>query len=130
MNANKIEGRVNKAAGKAQAVAGEVLDDAEMKIDGAVDSLDGRVHELIGAAQDAISDAADKVSVASAQLGEQARNAYARINDGVHKTAEQVDPFVKEKPYAALGLAAVGGLFLGMLYAGRGPKIVYVKPRA
>jgi ElaB/YqjD/DUF883 family membrane-anchored ribosome-binding protein len=43
--------------------------------------------------------------------------------------AHQVDPYVKGKPYATMGMAAVAGLLLGLIMAGHGPKVIYVEPR-
>jgi ElaB/YqjD/DUF883 family membrane-anchored ribosome-binding protein len=51
------------------------------------------------------------------------------LKEQAQKTADQVEPFVRDQPYLALGAAALTGLMLGLLYAGRGPKIVYIKPR-
>ncbi len=129
MNANDIESAVDKGVGKAQSMAGEALDDPEMELDGDARQMEGGVHEIIGQVQDAIADAADTVSATAAKVGERARETYADVTIRVQRVADQVDPFVKAQPYAALAVAALGGLMLGLLYAGRGPKIVYIKPR-
>ena len=129
MNENDIEGAVRKGAGKAQSIAGEVLDDPRMELEGDLRQLDGGVQEMIGQVQDAIADAADSVAATAAKVGERARTTYADVTIRVQRVADQVDPFVKAQPYAALAVAALGGLMLGLIYGGRGPKIVYVRPR-
>ena len=75
------------------------------------------------------SEAVDHARAAAARVTDQARDAYDQARLKAYDLAEVVDPFVKEKPYAALGLAALGGLMLGLLYAGRGPKVVYLRTR-
>jgi ElaB/YqjD/DUF883 family membrane-anchored ribosome-binding protein len=56
-----------------------------------------------------------------------ARRAYKRTVSGVRAAAHTVDPFVKEQPYLALGLALAAGVLLGVLWLGR-PKVVYIRP--
>ena len=42
---------------------------------------------------------------------------------------EKVRPMVVEKPYPSLAVALAAGFVLGALLMGRGPKVIYVKPR-
>lgn len=129
MNTNEVEGGFKKATGKAQALSGEVLNDPYMELDGDLRRVEGNVQEMIGQVQDAIADAADTISATAVKVGDRARETYANVTVQVQRAADQVDPFVKQKPYAALGLAALGGVLFGLLFAGRGPKIIYVRPR-
>ncbi len=129
MNTNDIEGDLKQGAGKAEAFVGDFLDDDELALAGETRQMEGQVQEIIGQVQDAIADAADTVSSTAAKVGERARETYADVTIRVQKVADHVDPFVKQQPYVALAVAALGGLMVGLLYAGRGPKIVYVKPR-
>lgn len=130
MNANEIEGGFKNGAGKARSFAGQAIDDPGMELEGEVRQVEGDIQEMIGHVQDRISRAADRVATTALKVGEQARDTYAHVTVRVQKVADHVDPFVKQQPYVALGLAALGGLMFGLLYAGRGPKIVYVKPHA
>ncbi len=129
MNTNEFDGAIKKGAGKARAVIGEAMDDPYMEMDGVEGQIAGGVQEIIGQVQDAIADAADTVAATAARVGERARETYADVTIRAQKVADHVDPFVKQQPYAALALAALGGLMLGLIYGGRGPKIVYVRPR-
>ena len=129
MNTNHIEGGLKDGGGKTEALAGRILDDPDMELEGEARRVEGDIQQMIGDMQDRISRAADKVASTAVKVGEQARDTYANVTIRAHKVADQVDPFVKEQPYLALGVAAVGGLMFGLLYAGRGPKIIYVKPR-
>jgi ElaB/YqjD/DUF883 family membrane-anchored ribosome-binding protein len=92
-------------------------------------------------AKAAIEDVADKVSAGVSKAGDQASDTVAKLSDGavdaydrVYTSARQisdvVDPFVQERPYAALGIAAALGVFVGLLLTARGPKVVYVRPPA
>jgi len=125
MTANEMESGIKNGADKTSALAGEALDapDLEDRVYSAESQVQGAIDQM----QERISQAADKVASTAVKLGEQAKDTYANVTIRVQKVADQVDPFVKEQPYLALGLAAVGGLMFGLLYAGRGPKIVYVK---
>src|ERR1700757_4027099 len=128
MNSNEIEGELKNGLGKAKSIAGQVIDDPQLEADGDIKRAEGRVQSALGQAQDKLAEAADRAAARAARVGDQAREAYATVQARVQKTAEQVTPFVKEQPYTALGLAALGGLLFGLVYAGRGPKIIYVKP--
>ena len=55
-----------------------------------------------------------------------ARLAYKRTVSGVRVAADTVDPFVKERPYLAVGFGFAAGILLGVLWLGR-PKVVYVR---
>ena len=88
-----------------------------------------------------IEDVTDKVSAGVAKAGDQASETVAKLSDGavdaydrVYANARQIsdtiDPFVQERPYAALAIAAALGVFVGLLLTARGPKVVYVRPPA
>ncbi len=85
--------------------------------------------------QDAILDAADKVvdagekahAVATEAI-DRAGEAYADAQLTVRQVRGQVEPFVDERPYAALGIAVGVGFLLGMLFGARRPKVIYVRP--
>jgi uncharacterized protein YjbJ (UPF0337 family) len=129
MNKNEISGRVKDGAGKVQSIAGQIIDDPGVELEGDANRLEGSIQQMVGEAQSKIADAADRLATSAAKVSEQARGAYATVYERVQKTADQVTPLVKEQPYVALGVAALAGLFLGLIYAGRGPKIIYVRPR-
>lgn len=85
--------------------------------------------EVAGTAQKLMSQAAGQARAAATLVTGQANEVYARARLKADGVAQTVDPFVKQRPYAALGLAAAAGLVMGLLFAGRGPKVIYVKPR-
>jgi len=77
--------------------------------------------------QDALAQAADQTRVAVSRIGDQAKDSYGMALERARTVAETVDPFVQKSPYAALAMAAGIGLVVGLLMAGRGPKVIYVK---
>ena len=129
MNEDTIEGAVKSGAGKVEAKVGNVLDDPKMEASGDSRQIEGKVQDVIGTVQDAISQAADRVAATASTVGDQARTAYSEVTVRVQKVVDEVDPFVKDRPYAAVGFAAAAGLLFGLLFAGRGPKVIYVRPR-
>jgi ElaB/YqjD/DUF883 family membrane-anchored ribosome-binding protein len=126
MNENKTEGAAKVVVGKLESAAGEVLGDGELQARGNLRQVGGHVQEVAGSVQEALGQAAGQARAAVSK----ATDAYGRASDTAHDIARRVEPFVDEQPYVALGLAAAVGLLVGLLIAGRGPKIVYVRPRA
>ena len=129
MNRNEIEGRAKDGVGKVQSIAGQVIDDPGLELEGDARRAEGSIQQIVGEAQGKIYEAAERFAEKASKVSDQARETYANVQARVQKTTEQVKPFVKEQPLTALGLAALGGLLFGLIYAGRGPKIIYVKPR-
>ncbi len=52
-----------------------------------------------------------------------------RVGGGTAEVVGAVDPFVKQRPYAALALAGAVGMFIGLLMAESRPRVIYIKPR-
>ena len=102
-------------------------------IDYEVDPLTGKVsdtaHWTRADAQHRIGEAVGHMSDAAARAGSQAKALYGELTGRARRIAETVDPYVKENPYATLGIVAVAGLLLGLVAAGRGPKVIYVHPK-
>lgn len=88
-----------------------------------IEGIADKVSEHVAAAGDQASAAVEKVA-------DGASSAYERAASGAHKAADTIEPLVQERPYAALGIAAGIGIVLGLLIAGRGPKVVYVRAPA
>jgi ElaB/YqjD/DUF883 family membrane-anchored ribosome-binding protein len=86
------------------------------------------VEAAVGRAKRTINDAADRVADALSKAADQIAARYdavtARAQRSLRKT---VDPFVEERPYAALGLAFAAGIVIGVLLFGRAPKVIYLK---
>ncbi|HEY5107833.1 MAG TPA: hypothetical protein VII73_13875 [Caulobacteraceae bacterium] len=125
MQDNKTDGAENVVLGKFEAAAGEALGDGEMQLRGAGRQAGGYIQEAAETVQDALSEVADRARAVAAR----ASQAYGQVSDAAQGIAGRIDPFVEERPYLAVGLGAAVGLLVGLLIAGRGPKIIYVKPR-
>ena len=130
MNEDEIEGGLNTGVGKLEGAAGDMLGDREMQAKGGARRTEGRAQDSVGSAKQAIGEVADQARDVAGRVVDQARGAYGRVSDQAQTVRDTIDPFVKEQPYAALAIAAAAGLFAGLLFAGRGPKVVYVKPQA
>jgi ElaB/YqjD/DUF883 family membrane-anchored ribosome-binding protein len=143
MNDDNIEGGLNVAAGKAESFTGRLGDDPVMQAQGDFRQAEGHLQESAGKVEDAIAQMAEAATAAVNRLSEQAtaavnrisdqaREAYGKASESAQKVADTVDPLIKDQPYAALGAAAAVGLVLGLLFAGRGPRVIYVRgaPRA
>jgi ElaB/YqjD/DUF883 family membrane-anchored ribosome-binding protein len=111
----------------------------EQDIKGALNGAADEVQAKSGQAQAMINDVADKVTSGIAKAGDQASaavnkfsdvaiDAYDRAYIRARKAGETVEPFVRERPYAALAISAALGLVIGLLTSSRGPKVVYVRP--
>jgi ElaB/YqjD/DUF883 family membrane-anchored ribosome-binding protein len=129
MNEDGIEGAVKNGLGKVERVAGDALDNPSLAAKGAAKQVEGNAQAVAGKAQDALNDAAEKIGALIAKLRDQANDLYGQAQDRAHKVADQVDPYVHEKPYQAAGVALAVGLLAGLLIAGRGPRVIVVKPR-
>ncbi|HLZ82341.1 MAG TPA: hypothetical protein VKQ54_02165 [Caulobacteraceae bacterium] len=91
------------------------------KVSDTAQSASSSAQRKIGEAANTISDAAMKAS-------SQAKDLYGEVTGKARRVVQQVDPYVKGKPYATMGMVAVAGLLLGLLMAGRGPRVIYVEP--
>ena len=92
-------------------------------------ALPDAADSAVGALKNGLDQATDKVQAGISQARTRAKAALDQGSDQVQQLADTVGPFVVSKPYTALALAAAGGLVLGLLFFGRAPRIVYVKPR-
>lgn len=117
-------------------MAEAIIDQAADGTEEALDAAKGNVRQFQAKAQDvkvavdeAIGKAAESVAAAAVKVGDQAKGVYGATTERVQKAADVVDPFVKDQPYLALALAGAAGLLFGLLFAGRGPKVIYVKPK-
>jgi len=89
--------------------------------------INATIDQATAKVRDAIGQAADQAAAAVSKLGVQAKDAYGRAADGAQTVAKTVDPFVHERPYASAGVALGVGVILGLLLAGRGTKVIFVK---
>ena len=111
---NTGEGAAKIAVGEVERAFGEALGDGEMQARGVVLEVEGRVQKAFGRV-------ADETRAAVAQV----TDVYGRASDTVYAVAERI----RERPLVALTLAGAAGFLLGHLVGGRGPRVVYVKPR-
>jgi ElaB/YqjD/DUF883 family membrane-anchored ribosome-binding protein len=88
-----------------------------------------KVREIGAKVQKTADKAASQISDKVSQATEKTVEAYDVAARKAKQVAETVDPFVREKPYAAIGAVLGVGVVIGMLLAARSPKVIYIKPR-
>ena len=121
MNENRVEGAAKVVGGRFQRAAGELLEDREMQVRGGVREGVGHVQEAAGTAQEVLEEAVGHVKSAASTAG--------KVYGGVSGFAREVTQTIEERSYLAVAVAAAIGLLAGLLIAGRGPRVIYVKPR-
>ena len=90
---------------------------------------DSAANEASATARNAMGQGIDAAKSALGSVADRAKDAYGQATDMAQTARETVEPFVQEKPYVSLTIAAAVGLLAGLLVAGRGPKVVYLRPR-
>lgn len=128
MSENDVVGGMQEGFGRLERGVGAAINDPGLEARGAGNQLKGGARKAAAKVQKQIDGIADRVVEGVAKVGEQTRTYYDRTSVQARKVAERVDPFVHEKPYAALGVTLAAGVLLGLLLNSRGPKIIYVKP--
>jgi ElaB/YqjD/DUF883 family membrane-anchored ribosome-binding protein len=128
MNPEQIEGKVNNGVGKLETAVGEVVGDPGMELRGEARQFEGTAEEAIGSAKERLVQTAKKARAAVGDVADQASDAYENLRIQAQSVADTVDPFVKERPYVALAVAALIGMIVGALMFAGGPKVIYVRP--
>lgn len=127
MNSEGFGAKANQAIAGAEEVIGEATNDPKTKTNGQIRQAKGKAEESVENAKKALSDAADQAAAKISKAADQASALYASLIDRAQSVGETVDPFVNERPYAAVGIAAAAGLVLGALFFGRGAKVIYIR---
>jgi ElaB/YqjD/DUF883 family membrane-anchored ribosome-binding protein len=83
----------------------------------------------LGYERSALSGASPDLTELANETLEEAKRTYRRVRQDTMDKAVAVDTFVRERPYAALGLGVLAGLVIAQLFLSHGPKVIYVKPR-
>ena len=130
MTIDNLEGKASEGVSRLEKAAGDAIDDGAARAKGEVRHFAGKAQDAVGVAGDAASRVAGVVREKVAKAGDHAADAYSDLVGRAQAAAERVEPFVKEKPYLAVGIAGLLGLVAGLVVAGRGPRVIYVKPRA
>jgi len=128
MNSDELEGKLNQEIGALQAAAGRAVGDPELEAEGEARQIIGGVEEAVGKAKETVTRTAQRAKAAVADAADQVEGAYQTIKETAQTVADTVDPFVQERPYIALALAAFAGFLLGALLSGGGAKVIYIRP--
>jgi len=128
MSPDTLEGKINNGIGQAESAAGEVVGDPGLRARGEVRQFEGKAQVGAAQAKDLMAEAATRARSAFAGAADQAADAYQALRVRAQSFADSVDPMVKERPYAALGVGVAIGLLVGALMFATGPRVVYVRP--
>ena len=129
MSIENLEGKAQAGVARAEQTTNAAIDDTASKVKGEVRQFSDKAQQAVDSASEVAGRVAGKVREQVSRATDQAADAYATLKDKAQDVAQKVDPFVKEKPYLTVGLAALAGVVAGIMMAGRGPKVIYVKPR-
>jgi ElaB/YqjD/DUF883 family membrane-anchored ribosome-binding protein len=128
MKPASLEGKVKNGVGRLEEAAGEVLGDPGLQVGGEARQIEGVAEDALAAAREKLEQTARTARAVVTSAADQATETYETLRKRAQGVADTVDPFVKQQPYIALALAAVGGAILGALLAGGGAKVIYIKP--
>ncbi|MEO8927559.1 MAG: CsbD family protein [Caulobacteraceae bacterium] len=98
MDQNRIDGALKEGVGRARDAYGGAVGDLGVQARGKVDEVSGAAQNLYGQALD------------------QARDIAGRAGD-----------MVADRPYAALGVAAIAGLAIGLMLRAGDRRVVYIR---
>ena len=101
----------------------------EAKIEAVADEIESAANDAADKAQEAIDRLTAKATAAIGEVSRRGLEAYDQAAERIKDLNEKVRPMVVEKPYPSLAVALAAGFVLGALLMGRGPKVIYVKPR-
>lgn len=96
---------------------------------GAARKIGDKAKSVGAAAQDRLEQAADSLTGAAAKAQAKAKDLYGQASVRVRNAAGKVEPMVKDKPYAAIGVALGVGMVAGLLMGGGRSRIIEVRPR-
>ncbi|MDG2520633.1 DUF883 C-terminal domain-containing protein [Caulobacter segnis] len=111
----QVTGAAKQAFGGAQAAAGDLTGDATLKTKGKLKKAAGSAQQAYGELTDGVRDVVD--------------DAVDTLRSQFDGQLETVEAYVKQKPLAAIGIAAGVGLVAGLLLRG-GSKTIYVRDHA
>ena len=94
MTKDNLEGTVRSAIGQGEKIIGEALGDKAIAAQGAYDYAAGKAQSALGSAKDAVNEGVNAVSTID-------------LSD--------LETRIKKNPWAAVGIAALIGLVIGMI---------------
>jgi uncharacterized protein YjbJ (UPF0337 family) len=114
MSSDRIEGSIKNGVGHLQDGAGGLTGDLNLQAKGKLNETAGFVQNLVGQAKDQLADvldtAKDRAAAPIGTVQSFLRTTYDRNEDRL----DDVKALVVKNPFAAIGLAAVIGIVLGL----------------
>ena len=94
----------------------------EDKAKSAAHALQTAMDHVIDRAEAAVDTVGVRASAAAAKLGDDAKDNIAAASGRAEKVVNDVSPYLRERPYLALGAAAAAGVVIGLLTRGSKPR--------
>lgn len=120
-------GAAQAKVGAAEREIGDALGTQDLQAEGAKNELKGAARKTSAKVRKAVETATDRISEGAVSAMDHGREAFDRASEGAQQLKNRMDPFVTERPYAALGAGLAIGAVIGLLLAGRRPKVIYVR---
>jgi len=129
MNSDRIAGAAEQAEGKAETAAGQLTGDTKLRVEGRADEAAGTFRNATGDLEDAVREAtADPQSEVEHLRAEVERLSREPATPRLDAAAEAADRYgqeldryldvIRERPLAAVGVAACAGFLIGRLISG------------
>jgi len=128
MDSDRIAGAAQQGKGKAETAAGQLTGDTKLELDGRADEAIGALRSTAGSARDAAREgaAADdpqaevehlraEVARLAAEPATPRLDAAARAADRYGQQLDGYLDIIRERPLAAVGVAAFAGFLIGRL---------------
>jgi ElaB/YqjD/DUF883 family membrane-anchored ribosome-binding protein len=125
--AGDIEGSARRGIDHARRAAGDAVDKAGAKVKGEAREFAAKLDQTAESAKGAIDAMADQARSVVSDVSDRTGDAYELVRSNAQSLSELVAPFVKRRPYATAGVAAITGILLGALLFSARPKVIYVK---
>ena len=124
---DKGEGLVTQ--GRPDGAPADLPDGQRVEVGGAARPVPGKPQSVVEKLKDQAPGMSQTISSAAGTVKGQAKGLYAQVVGRYDIAPAQLDPFVRERPYTAISIAAATGLLAGLVRARGGSKVVYLKPR-
>jgi uncharacterized protein YjbJ (UPF0337 family) len=115
MSSDRIEGSIKNGFGRVQDGLGGLTGDSGLQAKGKLNEAAGFVQDVFGQAKDHVSDILDTARDRSSDGAERVQKGVRSALDRTPIDYADIEKVVVENPLAALGVAAIAGIVVGLL---------------
>ncbi len=84
-------------------------------------SLHSALDRVIDKAESAVNTLGSRASATAAKLGDDAKDNLQGASYKTQKMVDEIGPFLRDRPYLTLGVAALAGVVIGLVARGSKP---------